>query len=335
MYIDNMVKDSSRTKSTLLIIIPIFFCIIGVVAFEFASMINHPDIQVSSNDSALKKGLSFSPKDFTNEGVQDFLLKVKNCCKVLSWAGDISEVNNGNSGAVFATKTAPVNNLKSIIIFGFNDLPTPPAQAVILSSLISFVQQYKPDYLGIGNEINKNFNENNLRLFSQWFDTVYDQLKSVNQSTQIFTTFQYEALRGLNGGLFGGVNDEDNNQWNLLDSFSKADLIVFTSYPGLIYKSPEDIPTNYYNVIKDHTSKPFALSEIAWFRDPQIAGWESSQDEQFAFVQKIPDLLVNSNPSFVIWPFLYDPETVEPFKSMGLINPIDNDTRVFDLWSRL
>jgi hypothetical protein len=55
------------------------------------------------------------------------------------------------------------------------------------------------------------------------------------------------------GGLYGGANDPSKNLWFLLDKFPGADLIAFNTYPGMIYKTPSEIPADYFTGIKAHT----------------------------------------------------------------------------------
>jgi len=47
-------------------------------------------------------------------------------------------------------------------------------------------------------------------------------------------------------------------------------------------------------------------------------GWESSEAEQAEFVDKFFQLTTGINKEMLIWSFLYDPDTKEPFSSMGL-----------------
>ena len=97
----------------------------------------------------------------------------------------------------------------------------------------------------------------------------------------------------------------------------KADMIGFTTYPGLIYKNPDDIPDDYYSVIKQRINKPIVFTEIGWFREGPV-GWESSDDEQKLFVE-IPPTRISLDVRLNIWSFLYDPDTDSLFRTMGLL----------------
>ena len=154
--------------------------------------------------------------------------------------------------------------------------------------------------------------------FADFFGEVYDAVKAVSPDTKVFTVFQLEKLKGLSGGLFGGVNDLSKADWSLLDRFPQSDLAAFTTYPGLIYLDPADIPTNYYAEIISHTVKPVVFTEIGWYAAASPTGWESSDAEQARFVDTFFTLVKDVEPEMAIWSFLFDQNTVEPFRTMGL-----------------
>ncbi len=172
-----------------------------------------------------------------------------------------------------------------------------------------------------------------LDAFVQLYNQVYDAVKSTSPNTQVFTTFQLEKMKGLGGGLFGGTNSPDASEWNLLDRFSKLDLVAFTTYPGLIYKVPSEIPSDYYSEIQQHTNKKVAFTEIGWHSNASPTGWESSAAEQAQFVTTFFDLTANlGNKEIAIWSFLYDQNTAPPFNSMGLFNADGNAKPAWNNW---
>lgn len=139
-------------------------------------------------------------------------------------------------------------------------------------------------------------------------------------------------MKGLSGGLFGGINDPTKSQWSLLDRFPKSDIIAFTTYPGLIYENPSEIPADYYSEIKSHTVKPIAFTEIGWHSGTGPTGWESSDAEQAGFVTTFFSLTEELNKELVIWSFLYDQDISEPFNSMGLRRSDGNAKPAWDSW---
>ena len=132
--------------------------------------------------------------------------------------------------------------------------------------------------------------------------------------------------------MFGGKNDLKKSQWFLLEKFPKSDIAAFTTYPGLIYKNPSDIPSDYYSEIKSHTSKPVAFTEIGWHSAASPAGWESSEEEQAEFVDAFFNLTKDMKKQFNIWSFLFDQNTAEPFKTMGLRGSDGNGKLSWDRW---
>ena len=138
-------------------------------------------------------------------------------------------------------------------------------------------------------------------------------------------------MKGLHGGLFGGTNDPDKAQWFLLEKF-KQDMVSFSTYPMLIYKSPDMIPANYYNEITMHTSKSIAFTEIGWHSDDNIPGWESNEIEQAEFIDTFFALTVNLDMPIAIWPFMFDQDIGDPFKYIGLIDYNGKLKLAWDAW---
>jgi hypothetical protein len=166
----------------------------------------------------------------------------------------------------------------------------------------------------------------------QLFADTYDAVKKKSPDTKVFTVFQLEHLKGLKGGLYGGVNDPGAAEWALIDRFPKADLVGFTTYPGLIFKDPSEMPADYYAEIRNHSSKPVAFTEIGWQSEAWPAGWESGDAEQAAFVSRFFELTGGLNKEMAIWSFLYDPAAQKPFDSMGLIKKDGMKRPAWDIW---
>lgn len=118
----------------------------------------------------------------------------------------------------------------------------------------------------------------------------------------------------------------------MLDRFPKSDIIAFTTYPGLIYKDPADIPADYYTEVKSHTSKRIAFTEIGWHSNSGPAGWESSKAEQAQFITQFITLTTAMDNELAIWSFMYDQGTVEPFNSMGLRRSDGTARPAWDEW---
>lgn len=118
-----------------------------------------------------------------------------------------------------------------------------------LDAAVAFARDCRPPYLGLGVEVNILAEKSpaDFERFVRLHDEVYDAVKAVSPKTKVFTVFQLEKMKGLGGGLFGGTNDPARAQWRLLSRFARLDLAAFTTYPGLVFKAPGDVPADYYS----------------------------------------------------------------------------------------
>lgn len=273
------------------------------------------------------KGVSLSPKSFESTDFTDFFIKAKKIGDVISWAGDWNELSNSQSAPYVINSLASTYDYTPIIELQFftqstGKLLRPLDETTKLNyknDIVTFVEKYKPKYLCIGIEVNilyekspEDFND-----FVSFYNDIYTTLKLKSPDTKVFTIFQLEKMKGINGGLFGET--KSSSQWFLLDKF-QTESIAFTTYPSLIYKSPSEIPSDYYTEIESYTKKPIIFTEIGWHSDASPNGWESSEEEQSEFITIFFELTKNLNKEIIIWSFMYDPKTIEPFNSMGLID---------------
>lgn len=168
-------------------------------------------------------------------------------------------------------------------------------------------------YLGIGNEVNS-LKEKYPDKFDDYlvsYKAVYQAVKSKYPHLAVFPTFQYEFLQGK--GYLSGTH---TNTWEIVNELeSFTDLFVFTTYPYFDYKSPSDIPTDYFDSIANYTSKPIAISETGWmsrqsfggkFKSLSEQGYAGSEQEQAEYLGKLREILPKSNVEFVNWAFLHD-----------------------------
>ncbi|MBI2662340.1 hypothetical protein HYX11_02690 [Candidatus Woesearchaeota archaeon] len=284
-------------------------------------------IQAINNEEFLK-GVSLSPKSFQAADFTHFFDAVQKIGNAVTWSGDWNELaNTQNGGPKVVAELAKSYKYTPIIIAQFftqtnGQLIRPLDEATkqkYKDSAAAFAKSYQPKYIGLGIEVNilyekseKDFND-----FALFYNEVYDAVKEVSPETKVFTVFQMEKMKGMNGGLFGGENNPAKGQWQLVNKF-KLDLLVFTTYPNLIYKNPTEIPKDYYEEIKRYTDKPVAFTEIGWHSAASPAGWESSESEQREFIENFFELTKGLNKEMVIWSFMYDQKVIEPFNSMGL-----------------
>ena len=273
--------------------------------------------------------MSVSPKSSSPGDFLEFLQKASAAGKAITWAGKMNELADQKSAAFTLMGLAGMYGFKPIIITQLPDdkLDDEVAKESYKKILADFAGKYKPDYIGLGNEINRMPNDKFAK-HTQFYDEVYDAIKEKSPGTKVFTVFNLEGMKGLNGGLFGGTNDLSATEWFLLENTKKYDVIAFTTYPALIFKEPSDIPEDYYTEIKTKIFKPIAFTEIGWFRSGP-PGWESSEQEQATFIRRFGELTKDVRSEFNIWPFLYDQNVAVPFNTAGLIG---NTTAAWDAW---
>lgn len=202
------------------------------------------------------------------------------------------------------------------------------------NSAVAFAERYRPEYLGFGIEVNIMYEKSpeDFEEFVIFYNDVYDAVKAVSPNTKVFTVFQLEKMKGL---TFWSTSPSDSAkaQWQLINEF-KSDIAAFTTYPGLVYKDPSEMPADYYNEIKMHTSKPVAFTEVGWHSDASPVGWESNDAEQAQFVTRFFNLTESLDREMVIWSFMYDQNTSEPFRSMGLYRSDGTAKQAWSEWLR-
>lgn len=294
--------------------------------------------------SVFLKGVTLTPKSFSSADFSDFFVKAKQAGSLVAWAGDwheLSTTNEGSAGVVAGLASAygytPVIELQFFTQSTGKLLRPLDAsnEAAYRDNAAAFAKKYKPPYLGLGIEVNVLYEKApaDFAEFVNFFSQVYDAVKAQSPSTKVFTVFQLEKMKGLSGGLFGGVNDTTKNEWALLGQFPKTDLIALTTYPGLIYKSPSEIPSDYYSEITSHTTKELVFTEIGWHSAATPEGWESSETEQAVFVGQFFNLSKNMSKTFAIWSFLFDQNTSPvPFNSMGFFSAAGLTKEAWTTW---
>lgn len=280
------------------------------------------------------RGVSLSPASYTASGLTSFLGKVETIPHAaLEWQGDWQELGQANTGASLVMTNASSHHYTPLLVVSaFKDggksssVPIRPLTdsqiASYVASARNYARTYRPAYFGIGVEVNRIYETSpqNYQLFLDLFHEAVTAIHAVSPDTKVFTTFQLERLRGLRGGLYGGVNDQAKNDWQLVDDFKDADLLAFSSYPGIVYQSLDAIPSDYYSSVAAHTSKPLAFTELGWPAADQAAGWTSSPQTQAGFIALFWSQTAKLPVKFSIWSFMYDQAVSAPFNHLGLVD---------------
>lgn len=322
-----------KTKKTSTVVV---IAILGVVFLGAAcSVRNMTSTNANATVARIPRGVSFSPSSTSVTGLNDFFTRTTQIGSFVSWAGPTADLAKTNGGPSVVLSKSTQLGLTPVVIVSprSEDLASTAAYQSWHDAVVAFAQAKQIPYLGVGNEINKSFTQSQRTFFGQRYPTLIADIHGVSPQTKVFVTFQYEWLRGMRGGLFGGTNDPAQEQWNdtSIQRLLDEDVVAFTTYPGLVYKNPTDLPSDYYANIREHTQFPVAFTEIGWFRTGP-AGWDSSGDEQAAFIQTFRQQTQMLDPEFSLWSFLYDPPASEPFTTMGLLTAGETDSPAWRAW---
>lgn len=293
-------------------------------------------------------GVSLSPKSYEGADFTDFLTEAGQNFDVVTWAGDWNDLNKEQNAAVTLQQLSKQYSFIPVVQVGVSDgegkLLRPldeSTQTNYTNSLEALAKNGAPlPFLGIGVEINSLAEQSpkDFAKFETLFHDAVKRVKAASPETKVFTVFQLEKMKGLNGGLFGGINNPDDAQWDLLSEFDDADAFGFTTYPGLIFTDPSKIPTDYYSEIRKHTTKPLYFTEIGWPGDLQERGFEvykSDEKEQAEFITTFAQSVKSLKPELLVWPFLYDQNIQQPFTSAGLRTATGEKRESYDLWKNL
>jgi hypothetical protein len=257
---------------------------------------------------------------------------------LIAWVGAWPEIAQGGdlvSGLSVRFDYVPV------VVTGFpsgaDQLRVVPDDATeMIETVASWVAENRMPYLGFGVEINSFLEEKapeDFRWFVEVFPDVVAAGHEVSPETKVFPVFQLERLRGLRGGLFGGETVDP--QWELIDLFPDADAIGFTTYPGLIFPRPGDMPADYYSEILGYTDKPIVFTEVGWQAGGDLGEWSGTEAKQAEFIsEKVGELA--GMAEMVIWSFLWDQNAAPPpFDTMGVIDDANQRRTGFEAWQQL
>lgn len=288
-------------------------------------------------------GVSLSPRSFQDEDITDFFEQAGQAGSLVRWAGDWADLSNPEGAAsVVATlgETYGYRPMVSTGVFSVDreELFRPldgATQAELVRTIADFVGKHEPPYLEFGVEVNSHWETDpeSFETYVGLFERVATAIESASPATAILVTFQLERLAGLQGGLFGGENDPDLAQWDLLDRFPAADVIGLTTYPGLIYHAPDDIPADYFARVADRVDRPLAITETGWSATTVAPDWESNEATQAAFVEWLFETTAGVDLVLALWAFVYAPTAApEAFRGMGLRRADGSVRPAWDAW---
>ncbi|WP_435358222.1 hypothetical protein [Haloarchaeobius sp. DFWS5] len=294
--------------------------------------------------AAAQLGVSLSPRSYGETDFVSFFELAAEMGSVVRWGGRWDDLAESDSGPGVVAGLAEQYDYDPVFEVNVFDASTGEAhrplteenreEYVYIAS--EFAAEHRPPYLGLGVEANILWENDpdEFDRFVQLFEATKAAVASVSPETTVSVGFQLERLRGLQGGLFGGENDPSLAAWDLIDRFPSADLVGFTTYPGLIYKAPDEIPDDYFDAIPAHVDRRVAITETGWSAGTVASGWESSEAEQAQFVER---LLADTAPldlQLLLWSFMYDQAAVPPaFEGMSLRRDDGTPRPAWDDWT--
>ncbi len=222
-----------------------------------------------------------------------------------------------------------------------NNWQNKDARAKFAQVAARVAQECPASYLALGVEVNIYFEEHaaDFDNFVSAYRETYDAVKAASPQTRVFTVFQLEAMKGK-GYLTGRKHQV---AWSLIQKFEpKLDLVAFTTYPMFDYKTPAEIPADYYAEIRKYTGKPIAFTEMGWLSQEKFSGalaalngtgYEGSEQEQADFLARFVELTRGLPLGFALWLLPHDLASGETlFVSSGLRYNDGRPKRVWDVW---
>ena len=285
-------------------------------------------------------GVGLSPRTAQPYEIIDFFKTARGAGNTLVWYGDWKEFEYARGFPTLLAEQCYLNGLAAVIeVTAFNreggkllrglDEKT---QQKYVAGAVDFASRYRPRYLGLGVDTDALYTRSpaDFDKFVKLFDRTCNAVRAVSPATKIFTVFQLEKMKGLQGGGNGPSSD----LWFLMDKFPGADLFAFNTYPGMIYKSPLGIPADYFTSIKAHTDRPLAVSGTGWQSAAGMSGGEGSEAQQAEYAQVFFTLCAGLDLEFSAWSYLYDPTALAaPFNSMGLLRGDGAPRPAWHVWS--
>ena len=136
--------------------------------------------------------------------------------------------------------------------------------------------------------------------FASLYKEAYRAVKRISPETKVFVTFQWEMMRILDATEPGRIAEHSN----VINIFRpELDLIGFTTYPSPFHETPAGLVADYYTWMFRHIppGDRVMLMEIGW----PTAG-SGSEEEQLAFLARLPELLKGINLVGLEWALLHD-----------------------------
>ncbi len=165
---------------------------------------------------------------------------------------------------------------------------TPEVRVAFTNYTLRIVRDFHPHYLGLASEINTYADAypDDFANYVSLYNEVYDKVNAEAPDTQIFVTFQWEALNNLIPRDPEGPAAYHTNWATAQAVESKFDLQPFTASPLCALHAPSDIPADYYTRLLTRTSKPLAVAE-GGFTSADVGPFHGQPQDQVDYLKAI------------------------------------------------
>jgi hypothetical protein len=175
-----------------------------------------------------------------------------------------------------------------------------------------------PDYLVLGPELNflVGVRYNEFVTFSQVYQTAYARAKAISPSTQVGSSWQYDAIRE---NLLVGIPEEYVEQLGPQDFIGLTTYFGFSTTNASTYPGPLSVPANYYDFVRARFgNKPIVFTEVGW-----STRYNDGFINQALFLNRLPLLMESVKPAVVNWGLQHDiwnyfPGEVAALNDIGL-----------------
>jgi len=340
-------------KKILTLVLVFLLVLTGCTVQEVKPNEEPPANSFGISSRKFRTGISgFAPRDFPRFGFSDLVEYWSDVRK----SAEVYGIHTEWSSLNLVEDANKELDMDFEVVLGFQEpVEWKTETDALIKAVTGMLRKYPQiKYLGIGNEINIEY-ENNPADFTDFltaYKKIYTELKALFPSVQIFTVFQYEALKGE--GYLTGFRDLRDNEFFIVNELNDhLDLIAVTLYPMLDYKSPAEIPASYFDDILSY-GKKIAVTETGWMARETYAGllktisddgYTGSEAEQADYLNWLIKTGNTGNFEFINWFHINDPFAWENgdegsgnfalFDSISLKKNDGTEKKVWPLWQEL
>lgn len=168
----------------------------------------------------------------------------------------------------------------------------PDVRARFASLVEELAVEIRPAFLVIGVEVNfyAHLDPDGFRAFVKLYGHLRGRLRELRAPTRILVSFQYEDLLG-HRPFESSVSKPSMK----LVSVFNPQLLALSTYPGLVHRTPADIPQDYFEPALA-LDRPVLILETGWH-----TGGSGSEAEQAAYVRRLLTLARTKCFQLVNW----------------------------------